>query len=158
MEEKVFSMVPGSTAPPVVLWCIVLLLGALVALFAYLACSMNSVRFVISQQGFRIRAPLYGKTIPMAALDAQKVRILDLSKDQDYRPVWRNNGLGLQGYGMGWFTLKNNEKALIFLTSLSTVVYLPTTEGFSLLMSMEKAEEFVSELQRQTGGNAPSNP
>lgn len=157
MEEKVFSMVPGSTAPTVVLWCIVLLLGALAALFAYLACSLNSVRFVISPQGFRIRAPLYGRTIPMAALETQKARVLDLSKDQVYRPAWRNNGLGLPGCGMGWFTLKNNEKALVFLTSPSQVVYLPTKEGFSLLLSIEKAGDFVRELQeREPGGTAPN--
>ena len=75
------------------LWCIVLFIGALAALFAYLACSLNSVRFVVSPQGFRIRALLYGRTIQLAALDVQKARVLDLAKDQDYRPAWRNNGL-----------------------------------------------------------------
>ncbi|MGV8118982.1 MAG: PH domain-containing protein [Candidatus Xenobiia bacterium LiM19] len=149
MEEKVFSMVPGSAAPPMFLWCIVLFIAALAALFAYLACSLNSVRFVVSPQGFRIRAPLYGRTIPLAALDAQKARVLDLTKDLDYRPAWRNNGLGLPGYGMGWFTLKNNEKALVFLTSPSSVAYIPTTKGFSLLLSVEKAGDFVGEIQKQ---------
>ena len=57
----------------------------------------------------------------------------------------------------GWFTLKNNEKALVFLTSPSKVVYLPTTEGFSLLLSIEKAGDFVRELQeREPGGTAPN--
>jgi len=148
MEEKVFSMVPGSTAPPVVLWCVVLLLGALAALFAYLAFNLNSVKFVITSQGLRIKSPMYGRTIPMASLETAKARILDLSRDQDYQPSWRTNGIGLPGYGAGWFKLKNSEKALIFLTSKSQVVYLPTTEGFSLLLSTEKAEDFIRELQK----------
>jgi len=151
MESKVFTMIPGSQGSAVVLWCLAALIGFFTALTVYIAMSLNNVSFELTSGGLRIRAPLYGRLIPLAALNVEKAELVDLSKDESRRPSWRRNGIGLPGYGAGWFSLKNREKALLFLTTRSDVVYVPTSEGYSLLLSVKDPQEFVNELKRVSG-------
>ncbi len=148
MEGKVFYMIPGSQTPVIVLWCLVAFLSALTIFFAYLACRMNNVSFEITSEALRIRSPLYGRLIPLSAIIKDRVEILDLVKDDSRRPSLRTNGMGLPGYAAGWFRLRNKEKALLFLTANSNVVYIPTSEGYSLLLSVKDAEEFSKELKQ----------
>ncbi len=62
----------------------------------------------------------------------------------------RTNGAGLPGYQAGWFRLQSGEKALVFVTDLERVVYVPTNEGYSLLLSVEEPDEFLDALTRMT--------
>jgi hypothetical protein len=39
--------------------------------------------------------------------------------------------------------LKNGEKALVFVTDPSRVVRIPTTDGYSVLMSVAAPDEFI---------------
>jgi hypothetical protein len=64
--------------------------------------------------------------------------------------VLRTNGIGLPGYQVGWFRLKNGETALLYVTDESTVTYLPTTEHDVLLLSVENAEAFLQALREPT--------
>ena len=46
-----------------------------------------------------------------------------------------NSVFGLPGFRAGWFRLRTNEKALVLLTDPFGVTYLPTREGYALLIS-----------------------
>ncbi|WP_417763517.1 PH domain-containing protein [Shewanella sp.] len=48
---------------------------------------------------------------------------------------WRTNGIGLPGYHLGWFQLKQDGKALVAVSNTQQLLYIPTTLGFSLLLS-----------------------
>lgn len=56
-------------------------------------------------------------------------------------------GTAVPGYRSGWFRLANGEKALLYLTASDRVVHVPTTEGFSLLLSVSEPERFVEQLR-----------
>ena len=73
--------------------------------------------------------------------------ILDLSHQKDYAPIIKTNGIVLPGYKAGWFRLTNKQKALVFVTDKSKVVYLSTNEGYSILLSVTKPKEFIDTLQ-----------
>ena len=62
--------------------------------------------------------------------------------------VLGTNGIGLPGYQVGRFRLKNGEKALLYVTDESTGTYLPTTERDVLLLSVESAEAFLQALRK----------
>lgn len=148
MEEKVFYMVPGSQTQSLWFWGIVAFMAALTLYFAYQACSMNNIKFEITPQGLRIRAAMYGRFIPSSALRRDEAKVLDLTTEVDHRPKMRTNGVCLPGYCTGWYRLRNSEKALMFVTDRTNVVYVPTSEGFSILMSVRDADEFVKELRK----------
>ena len=146
MKPQVFTIVPASSGPVWMLAGIALLMLLLVALFMWLAYSSRNVRFELSGGGLNIAGVMYGRQIPASALRADGVRVLDLHRDRDYQMRWRTNGAGLPGFSAGWFKLRNGEKSLCFVTDRSRVVYVPTSEGYSVLLSVPEPEAFKTAL------------
>ena len=46
------------------------------------------------------------------------------------------------------FGCASPEKALVYLTRSDRIVYLPTSLGYALLLSVEKPEQLIDTLQR----------
>jgi len=148
--DKVFPIIPASSKS---LWMIAAIVGvlivglvALLGLFTYLGYSARHIRFEVSPSGLRIVGDLYGRTIPLQSLRLVEGGRVDLKRSPEYAPKWRTNGVGLPGYQAGWFRLANGEKALLFVTDWRTVVRLPTTEGFTVLLSVADPDGFLASL------------
>ena len=146
MKPQVFTIVPASNGSLWVLAGIVLMMMLLVAVFVWLAFSSKNVRFEVSGDGLNIAGVMYGRHIPHTSLVADGVRVLNLHRDREYRLRWRTNGAGLPGFSAGWFKLRNGEKSLCFVTDRHRVVYVPTTEGYSVLISVPEPEVFKTAL------------
>lgn len=147
--SEVFQMVP---APAKAMWFFAILCALLVGLtglFGYLAWSVRHSSFEVSSEGLKLRGDLWGRSVPLAALDLDRARRLDVTREQQYRPRWRTLGTGLPGYSGGWFRLANGEKALVYLTDPSRAVYVPTSEGYSLLLSPRDPDRFLESLRRR---------
>ena len=71
---------------------------------------------------------------------------MDLTESREYQPRWRTFGTGLPGYRAGWFRLRNREKALLYVTDGSRVVYIPTRDNYSVLLSVAEPERFLQAL------------
>jgi hypothetical protein len=144
----VFTITPASPKP---LWFLavacVLLLVILLAL-VYTAYSSRNSHVAIEGDRIKLTGDFWGREIPFELLDIPGARILDITGNTDYSPRRRTFGTGLPGYASGWFRLRNGEKALIYLTNRSDVVYIPTLDGYSLLLSIEEPERFIATLQK----------
>ena len=103
-----------------------------------------------ARAAYDVVGDLWGRSIPFHKLELAKARITDLGKGSEYRPRVRTCGTGLPGYASGWFRLANKEKALLYVTRRDNVVYIPTTDGYSLLLSVQEPERFL-EMLRQSG-------
>lgn len=97
----------------------------------------RSTAIVISDTELILKAPLYGRTLPRNAIQADGIKAINLMEENSnsYRPARRSNGVGLPRLQVGWFRLNNGEKAWCYITDSSSVVYIPTNEGFSVLLS-----------------------
>jgi hypothetical protein len=146
MKPQIFTIVPASNGPFWMLAGLVVFLVLLVSLFAWLAYSSRHVRFELSPEGLIIAGGMYGRAIPGPSLVIDGAKVLDLHRDREYQLRWRTNGAGLPGYSAGWFKLRNGEKSLCFVTDRRRVVYVPTTEGYSVMMSVKRPDEFVAAL------------
>jgi len=124
----------------------VLMLG-MAAMFGYFAVASRTARFELSAQGLAIHSAPYGRTLPASALLPEQATLVDLRSDRELQPTLRTNGIGLPGYAAGWFRLRKGEKALLFVTDPSRVVYLPTREGYSVLLSVAEPERFIEALR-----------
>jgi hypothetical protein len=146
--KQVFPIVPASSGA---LWAIAALVAAVLIgvtlLFAYLAYSSRSARFEVSAEGLQIKGDLYGRLIPASDLNVEEARVLNLNEDIDHRPKWKTNGASLPGYQAGWFRLRNGEKSLLFVTDRSRVVYLPTRQGYSVMLSVAQPDELITSLK-----------
>lgn len=148
--QQVFPIVPAGTGVVATISVIALIMLLPLVLFAYMGWASRHVRFEISEQGLRIRGDLYGRFIARDDLVAQQARALDLTTDPDHALSWKTNGVGLPGYKAGWFKLKNGEKALVFVTDKTRVVYVPTRRGYSVLMSAADPPALVRALHQSS--------
>ncbi len=117
------------------------------ALVFYVAWSMQHVKVILAPDSLRVRGDLFGRTIARSSLLAGEARVMSLRTDRDYEPTLRTCGTAAPGYLAGWFRLRNGEKSLAFVTDQTRVVHVPTTLGFSVLLSVSRPGEFVQALR-----------
>ena len=142
----VFPISPASSKPLWFLASICVLLSVVLAVLVYTAYSSQHSRVELNSNQLRLVGDLWARTIPMDVIDVSETRILDLDRRSNYSPTRRTFGTVLPGYASGWFRLRNGEKALIYLTRWERVVYMPTSKGYALLLSVEDSERFVETL------------
>lgn len=143
MGEHLYPMVPASGG----VYGLLLPIALITVLLGYIAYAARHTTFVVSSSGLRIRGDVYSRTIPLDRLDLSQARILDLTSDEEMKPSWRTNGVGLPGYKSGWFRLKNGSKALLFVTDQHRVLSLPTKDGYIVLLSAQDPENLLRELR-----------
>lgn len=151
MQE--FVIAPPGARP---LWVLIPLSIVLLVVVGGLAVSLvgsRTTHFDITASDLRIRGDWYARTIPLEALRTAEARRVDFDADPDLRPRWRTWGTGLPGYQAGWFRLANNTKALVYLTDRSRAVYIPTAEGYDLLLSPAEPEAFLVALKKLNAGS-----
>jgi hypothetical protein len=146
--ERIFGIIPASSGPIIFMAVVALVLLLVIGLLGFISYSSKNVKFEVSDEGLRISPSIYGRFIPREEIVAAGVRVFDLNIESEYQPKRRTNGAGLPGYAEGWFKLQNKEKALLFLTDRSSVVYIPTTKDYSVLLSVKEAEEFAGLIRR----------
>ena len=142
-----FYMVPpkGSSSAIIIL---VIIIPILISVFFGINFLMlKNVRFNVSKDELQIKGGLYRRVLKINELDMDSLSLVDLTANKNYSPVIKKNGIGLPGIKEGWFKLKNGEKALLFLTDMKKVVYLQTTKGYSLLLSVKNPEKFINLLK-----------
>ncbi|HEY8536155.1 MAG TPA: PH domain-containing protein [Vicinamibacterales bacterium] len=121
--------------------------GTVTALFATSAVAARTARFEVSPEGLRLRGDLYGRLIPAAELRVDEARRVDLNATPGLIPRTGARGMTLPGYQAGWFRLKNGEKALFYVTDRSRAVCVPTTAGYSVVVSPADPEGFLEALR-----------
>ena len=53
----------------------------------------------------------------------------------------------MPGYKSGWFKLRNGEWGLLFITNPERVALVPTSAGYSVLLSVADPQQFVAALR-----------
>lgn len=152
---ETFPIVPGQVR---MLWVIGPLLLVILIPGVLLVLTLRGsrdARFEVSAAGLRLRGDMYGRMIPAAALRVDDARAVDLNVDRSLAPAVRTGGTALPGYRAGWFRLRSGERALLYLTDQSHVAYVPTREGYSVLVSVADPPAFVAALRRSTSPTPP---
>jgi len=147
VSVNVFPIAPAESR---YLWLLIPVGLILVGAMALLVTSVRGAhasRFEIRSDGLRLEGDLYGRLVPKSQLRVDLARRVDLGREEQLRPKWRRMGTGLPGYQAGWFRLRNGEKALLYLTDRARAVYIPTTAGYSLLLSPADPDGFLSQLR-----------
>jgi hypothetical protein len=89
----------------------------------------------LTESALTIKAGFYTRTIQRQNLRVESGFAASLFTERSISPRWRTNGIRVPGFQAGWYRLVNGDKALVLLTDPNAVTYLPTREGFSLLIS-----------------------
>ena len=149
--SEVFHIVPAGSRTASMMYPVMgLLFAILVGVGVMLGLSVRGSRastFTVDAGGLQISGDLYGRQIAASAIRGDAVRVVDMRREQKLQPAMRTMGTALPGYQAGWFRLENGEKALLYLTSREQAVYVPTTLGYSVIMSADRPEEMVARLR-----------
>ena len=130
---------------------IIAIMAAVTVLMIWSTWSTRHSRVEVEVQGIRLVGDLWGRRIPFEKLELERARRINLHQEREYGLRRRTMGTGLPGYSAGWFKLANGEKALVYVTDPHNVVYIPTTDGYSLLLSVTEPDRFLARLGA-TGG------
>lgn len=146
---EVFPIIPASSKA---LWFIVagcVVLALIISALAFTAYSARHSRVVVNADSIRIAGDFWGRTIPLSRLDLTAARVVDLETASELAPRRRTFGTGLPGYASGWFRLRGGEKALVYLTDRRRIAYVPTAEGYALLLSVEDPAGLIDTLRQR---------
>jgi hypothetical protein len=109
---------------------------------------MQHAQFTVSKDGLRLEGDLWGRTIPLKSLKLDEAVVTNLNIDRDHQPKWRTMGTGLPGYAAGWFKLRNGTKALVYVTDRTHVARIPTTDGYTVMLSVAEPQALIDALKR----------
>lgn len=123
-----------------VLAFVVLVGGAMAALMCRRSVALEGATLVV-------KAAMYTRRTPLAAIDAGAARVVDLREHTELKPFWKNNGYGLPGFRAGYFRLRNRERAFCLLTDPARVAVLPVPGERMLLLSTTRATELVAAVR-----------
>jgi len=143
---KEFAIAPGGASNTLIFTILAIVMLGVAAMMVSLAMSSKQLRFEVGPSGLSIKDLLYGRTIPYSHLDISQAEQLNLDASS-YRLKWRRNGSSLPGFKAGWFTLRNGEKALVFLTDPTRAVRVPTRDGYQLIVSPDEPQAFLAALE-----------
>jgi hypothetical protein len=143
---QTFPIAAAGMRPLWVLLPAALVMLAVTALLIISLLGSWRATFALDTDGLRLRGDLYGRLIPRQQLRIDEARRVTPS-DEALRPRARTMGTGLPGYRAGWFRLANGERALLYLTDEARAVYVPTTAGYSVLLSPADPEAFLTALR-----------
>ncbi|WP_052074808.1 PH domain-containing protein [Shewanella mangrovi] len=120
---------------------------ATVGFFGWMYWQANHATLLVAQTDLQIDMPLYGRHIALSDLDLTGAKVVDMQSQQAPALSWRTNGVGLPGYHLGWFQLKQDGKALVAVSDTQHVLFIPTKLGFSLLLSSPQASVLLQQLR-----------
>ena len=146
-----FAIGPVTAKPLWFLAAVMAILVAVLVMMAWLTWSTRNSRVEVEAQSIRLVGDLWGRRIPVEKLRLDEVRHLDLHRDREFGLHRRTMGSGLPGFSSGWFKLRNGEKALVYVTDGRNVICIPTTEGYSLLLSVTEPDRFMARLRQAAG-------
>lgn len=147
LAAKIFDLAGPSAAAVIIMLVVFVAFTGLALLFLRLGLASRSISYEVDGDGLHVRAPLFSRDLARSQLALDQARVVDLAAAPELKPRRRTKGLGLPGFRLGWFYLHNGERALVFLTRPSQVVYLPTHEGYPLLLATPSGEELLAALR-----------
>jgi Bacterial PH domain len=148
---EVFEIVPVSAKPLWFLAAVCAVLLVVIAALGFTAYAARHSRVELGEHELRLVGDFWGRSIPLAALQLERASVVDLARSSEHAPRLRTFGTGLPGYASGWFRLRNGEKALAYLIHRESVAYIPTSLGYSLLLSVERPQQLLARLRERTG-------
>lgn len=139
-----------SGAPRAGLWIATLIVATVAAFIGLFVFHNRSQAVRITDTELTLKAPFYGRSLPLAAIDATGIRVLNLETltNDELKLVRRANGVSLPKLQLGWFRLGNGEKTWCYITDPTSVLYIPTTNGFSILLSVDSPDAVRAALTR----------
>jgi hypothetical protein len=122
-----------------VLGVFVILLGIFIIV---LMISSKHYSLEVGNQNIVIKSVFYNTNISLSDIDIVKVKRINLN-ESDIKINARQNGIGLPGLLVGWFS-SSEGRLKLYISDKSEVLYIPTKLKYTILFSTKKADEIIN--------------
>jgi hypothetical protein len=123
------------------------ILALCLAVHWFIDRAMRRHHVTLDSGGLGIATTFYARKLGWDELQVQQARVIDLDEHTELKPLLKTNGTRLPGFSSGWFRLRNRHKALVAMASGPRVLYLPTTQGYDLLLQPRQPQALLHRLQ-----------
>ncbi len=130
---------------------ILIFVTAVFALIVLMVVTSTRSTLTLENGILSINSLVYKTKLPLSSIDIQNAKVINMY-DEKISITVRTNGIGLPHAQIGWFRGPLG-KYKLYLTDRTSVLYLPTTEGYIILFSSKDAQTILEQLQ-----NNPLNP
>ena len=89
----------------------------------------------LDEHGCTIKAAWYSHHLSWQTIDWSNSGIMTEAQQRDKAPKWRTNGIGVPGYGAGWFSLIDKRSAFLALTDKAAPRLLLATPQLDIIVS-----------------------
>ena len=89
----------------------------------------------------------YKRRLGWSQLRLDEARVANLDEHTHLKPSYKSNGTAVPGFRSGWFRLRNREKALVAMGGGPRVAWVPTTEGYGLLLQARQPQALLEHLR-----------
>jgi Bacterial PH domain len=114
-------------------------------------------RATLTRDRLAIHDRFYPVTVQASAVEVDRIRVVDLAVEKDWRPTRRTNGFANSHYVSGWFRVANGKTVRLYRAGGTRMVLLPPKgDGTPVLLEVPNAEEFIRELQGKWGRREPN--
>lgn len=127
-------------------WLLGLIFGLGPAILIRLTLGVRNPKVTLDHSGLSIKVSFINKNWPLSELDGSHAKTIDLRNQKGLKPKWKLWGAAMPGLSTGTFKLYNGDKAHVYITDKSKIVYIPTQNG-TILLSLVRPKEFLDTLQ-----------
>ena len=107
----------------------------------------RTVHWIVSDGKLQIRSKIWNDEFPLADLQLDRVRILDLKQEPGWMPKEKSFGYNGFGYEAGRFKLQNGELADIYLAKETTAVLIPKHRSVPLVVGADDPNSLLTALK-----------
>jgi hypothetical protein len=109
--------------------------------------------YTLTADRLTIHDKFYPVTLQADAIDAGRIRIVDLTQESEWRPTLRMNGFANQHYQSGWFRVANGKTVRLYRAGGARLVLIPPrANGRFVLYQAKDPDGFLSELLQRLNG------
>jgi len=127
-------------------WFLPLILGIGPALLLFGAWGARNPVATLGPSGLQLKVSFIRQTWSLAEINRDDAMKINLENRKELRPKWKLWGAAMPGLSSGLFKLHNGDKAHVYLTDKTKVVYLQTQKGV-VLLSLERPGDFLDYLK-----------
>ncbi|MBT1446528.1 PH domain-containing protein [Shewanella sp. JM162201] len=99
--------------------------------------------------------PAYSREVPIASLQLDAARVIDAKASDAPKLGFRTNGVGMPGYNLGWFRLKDSDtRALVSVTGDAPLLVIPTSDNYILVLSTPDGDKLLAALRQAVATGA----
>ncbi|HUP05054.1 MAG TPA: PH domain-containing protein [Bryobacteraceae bacterium] len=135
------------------------MLGGLVGLAAIAVVAWATLyspgppRYTVTRDSLAIHDRFYPVTLKADAVDVGAIRVVDLSREPEWRAVSKTNGFNNSHYQSGWFRLANGSKVEMYRAGGEQLLLVPgKANGVTVLLQVSDPEGLAGVLRSAWAG------